>query len=147
MSGQRKVKLVRPGEGRAVNVVGDTYRFLAVGGDTDRSYMLMETEVPPGGGPPPHYHRREEEGFYILEGEFEFRAEGEVIRVGRGTFLNLPKESRHAFRNIGTTTGRMLVLCAPAGIESFFVAADRKGPEDLLRLAEAAGITILPPED
>ena len=58
-----------PTEGRTIAVVGDVYRFLATGADTNGKYAMWEAIVPPGGGPPPHVHSREEEGFYILEGE------------------------------------------------------------------------------
>jgi mannose-6-phosphate isomerase-like protein (cupin superfamily) len=146
MAEQRKLKVVRPGEGRTVHVVGDTYRFLAVGGDTDRGYFLMEATTPPGGGPPLHYHTREEEGFYILDGEFEFAADGETVRAGPGTFLTLPKLSRHMLKNVGDRPGRMLVLCAPAGIEDFFAAGDGQGSEELVAAAARHGIHIIPPE-
>src|SRR5678816_4844138 len=58
-----------PTQGRTIAVVGDVYRFLATGEDTNGQYALWEALVPPGGGPPPHVHSREEEGFYVLEGE------------------------------------------------------------------------------
>ena len=48
-----------PSEGRTVAVVGDVYRFLATGEDTDGKYALWEAIVPPAGGPPPHVHSRE----------------------------------------------------------------------------------------
>jgi hypothetical protein len=41
-----------PGQGRTVAVVGDVYRFLATGVDTNGTYALWEAIVPPGGGPP-----------------------------------------------------------------------------------------------
>jgi hypothetical protein len=47
-----------PAKGRTIAVVGDVYRFLAVGDETDGKYALWETVVPPGGGPPPHVHSR-----------------------------------------------------------------------------------------
>jgi quercetin dioxygenase-like cupin family protein len=141
---ERKIKVTRAGEGAVCNVVGDTYRFLGTG-DTDATYFLMEAVVPPGGGTPPHLHTREEEGFYILDGEFEFTADGESMRAGTGTFVNLPKESRHFFRNVGKRPARMLILCAPAGIEGFFAAADGQGPEKVVELATRYGIHILPP--
>ena len=56
-------------EGRTIAIVGDVYRFLVTGDDTNGKYAIWEAIVPPGGGPPPHVHSREEEGFYILEGE------------------------------------------------------------------------------
>jgi hypothetical protein len=65
--------LRKPYEGRSIAVVGDVYRFLATGEDTNGKYALWEAIVPPGGGPPPHVHSREEEGFFILEGEIILR--------------------------------------------------------------------------
>lgn len=71
--------LRKPTEGRTLAVVGDVYRFLATGEDTDGKYALWEAVVPPGGGPPPHVHSRDEEGFYILEGEITFQVGGERV--------------------------------------------------------------------
>jgi hypothetical protein len=34
---------------------------------------VLESVVQPSTGPEPHRHSREEEGFYILEGQYEFR--------------------------------------------------------------------------
>jgi len=59
----------RPDQGMAIAVVGDVYRFLATGDETDGRYAMFEAFVLPGGGPPPHTHSREEESFYVLEGE------------------------------------------------------------------------------
>jgi hypothetical protein len=72
-------------------------------------------------------------------------ADGESVRASAGTFVNLPKESRHLIRNVGDRPGRMLVLCAPAGIEGFFAAADGQGPDKVVELAPRYGIHILPP--
>src|ERR671934_266177 len=43
----------KPAEGRTIAVVGDVYRFLATGEDTNGKYALWEAVVPPGGGPSP----------------------------------------------------------------------------------------------
>jgi quercetin dioxygenase-like cupin family protein len=112
--------LRKPAEGRCVGVFGDVYRFMATGEETDGRYALWEAIVPPGGGPPPHIHSREEEGFYILEGEITFQT-GEKRFVARaGTFANMPVGSLHSFRNESTTTARMLISVAPAGLERMF---------------------------
>jgi len=71
-------------ESRTIAVVGDVYRFLATGEDTNGKYALWEAIVPPGGGPPPHVHSREEEGFYVLEGEITFTVNGERAWRRRG---------------------------------------------------------------
>ena len=73
MSKAHQLTLRSPREGRTIAVVGDVYRFLATGEDTDGKYALWEAIVPPGSGTPPHVHSREEEDFYILEGEITFQ--------------------------------------------------------------------------
>ena len=89
-----------PTEGRTIAVVGDVYRFLAVGEETDGKYALWEAIVPPGGGPPPHVHSREEEGFYILEGEVTFTVGDERIVASAGLFANMPVGTLHSFKNV-----------------------------------------------
>ena len=75
----REPVLRPPQQGRTIAVVGDVYRFLATGEETQGRYAILEAIVPPGGGPPPHVHSREEEGFYILEGEITFMVGAERI--------------------------------------------------------------------
>jgi quercetin dioxygenase-like cupin family protein len=109
-----------PGEGRTIAVVGDVYRFLATGDDTNGKYALWEAIVPPGGGPPPHVHSREEEGFYILEGEITFTIDGERLVAKTGMFANMPVGIPHSFTNESGRPAKMLISVAPAGLERMF---------------------------
>jgi quercetin dioxygenase-like cupin family protein len=109
-----------PPQGRTVAVVGDVYRFLATGEDTDGKYALWEAVVPPGGGPPPHVHSKEEEGFYVLEGETTFTVNGERVVATAGTFANMPVGTLHSFKNESSKPTRMLISVAPAGLEQMF---------------------------
>jgi quercetin dioxygenase-like cupin family protein len=119
----------KPGEGRTVAVVGDVYRFLAVGEETGGRYALWESVVPPGGGPPPHVHSREEEGFYVLEGEVTFLAGDERIVAGPGVFINMPVGTQHTFKNESSQPARMLISVAPAGLERMFFEVGVPVPE------------------
>ena len=112
--------LRRPAEGRTVAIVGDVYRFLATGDDTDGKYALWEAIVPPGGGPPPHVHSREEEGFYILEGEITFTIDGQPLIASPGMFANMAVGTWHSFKNESGKPAKMLILVAPAGLEQMF---------------------------
>ncbi len=148
-----------PGEGPVIAVVGDVYRFLATGAETDGRYATIEAVVPPGGGPPPHTHSREEESFYVLEGEITFTVNGERVVAGPGTFANMPVGSLHAFKNESSRTARMLISVAPAGLEEMFfevgvplpegsTTAPPPTPEEIGRLLAAApryGVEIKPP--
>jgi quercetin dioxygenase-like cupin family protein len=129
--------LRRPGHGRTVAVVGDAYRFLATGAETDGKYALFEAFVAPGGGPPLHVHSREEEGFYVLEGEIVFTINGERVVASAGTFANVPVGTLHSFKNESAAPARMLISVAPAGLEQMFFEVG-------VPLAEGA-TTTLPP--
>src|SRR5580698_1134659 len=120
MSSLRQPILRQPSEGRTIGVVGDVYRFLATGDDTDGKYALFEAIVPPGGGPPPHVHSREEEGFFILEGEITFWIDGKTLVATAGMSANMPVGVTHAFKNQSSQPGRLLILVAPAGLEQMF---------------------------
>src|SRR5438094_1108869 len=109
------------GEGRTVAVVGDVYRFLATGEDTNGKYALWEALVPPGGGPPPHVHSREEEGFYVLDGEITFLIGADRLVAAAGTFANMPVDTPHSFKNESNRPARMLISVAPAGLERMFI--------------------------
>ena len=109
-----------PPQGRTIAVVGDVYRFLATGQDTNGKYALFEALVGPGGGPPPHVHSREEEGFYVLEGEITFTVNGERVVAKAGTFANMPVGTPHSFKNEGDRPARMLISLTPAGLEQMF---------------------------
>lgn len=109
-----------PSEGRTISVVGDVYRFLATGEDTDGKYALIEAIVPPGGGPPPHVHSREEEGFYILEGEITFIVAENRIVATAGMFANMPVGTPHSFKNESSRPAKMLISMTPAGLEQMF---------------------------
>src|SRR5205809_5336696 len=110
----------KPAQGRTIAVVGDVYRFLATGEDTNGKYALWEAIVPPGGGPPPHVHSREEEGFYILEGEITFTIDGKPRIATAGMFANMPVGMPHSFKNESNKPAKMLISVAPAGLEKMF---------------------------
>jgi quercetin dioxygenase-like cupin family protein len=121
MSSHRPPLLRSPADGRTIAVVGDVYRFLATGAETDGKYALLEATVFPGGGPPPHVHSREEESFYILEGEITFTIDGNRQVATAGMFANMPVGTPHSFRNESPQPARMLISVAPAGLEQMFL--------------------------
>jgi len=152
--------ITRPNDGRCIAVVGDIYRFLAVGEQTAGKYAMCDALVPPGGGPPPHIHSREEESFYILEGEVALTVNGEKIIATAGTFANVPVGTPHSFKNESDRPARMIITVAPAGMEQMFfeigtpveVGTQTAPPptkEEIAKLIEAApryGIELLPPK-
>ena len=152
--------IMQPGQGRTIAVVGDVYRFLATGDDTNGKYALWEAIVPPGGGPPPHVHSREEEGFYILEGEITFTIDGKPLVATAGMFANMPVGTPHSFKNESSRPAKMLISVAPAGLEKMFFEVGLPVPqgattaspptkeeiEKLLAVAPRYGVEIRLPE-
>lgn len=152
--------LRKPAEGRTIAVVGDVYRFLATGEETNGKYALWEAIVPPGGGPPPHVHSREEEGFYVLSGEITFTINDEKIVAKAGMFANMPVGTPHSFKNETRKPAKMLISVAPAGLEKMFFEVgvpleegattaqppSREEIEKLLTVAPMYGVEILVPE-
>jgi quercetin dioxygenase-like cupin family protein len=106
---------------RHVWVVGDTYTILVSGKQTDGRYCLIDMLVPDGGGPPPHRHDYEEM-FSLLDGELEFTFRGETRTVKAPVTVNIPANAPHAFKNVSGRTVHMLCMCAPAGLDEFFLA-------------------------
>ena len=158
----RPTPIVRgPEEGECIYAGGDLYRFLAVKNETGGYYGLWEAIVPPGGGPPPHLHRREEEGFYVIDGCVTVYADGLEIDAVPGSFVHMPRGSKHWFRNNTENDAKMLVLVAPGGMEAMFqetgtTVRDRTSPipplsetekQRILNAAPAYGIEILKPQD
>ena len=125
-------------EGRTIAVVGDVYRFLATGDDTNGKYAMWEAIVPPGGGPPPHVHSREEEGFYILEGEITLHVGDKRVVAMAGMFANMPVGTPHSFKNESNKPAKMLISVAPAGLEQMFFEFGVPLPE--------GSTTALPPK-
>lgn len=121
---------------QTIAVVGDVYRILADGSDTQGHYAMIDAIVPPGGGPPPHIHRREEEAFFILEGEITFSIDGQRIVASAGQFANVSIGTLHAFKNESDRPARMLITVAPAGLEQMFLEVGTLLP---------AGTTQAPP--
>jgi len=151
--------LRQPNEGQTIAIVGDVYRFMATGDDTDGKYATFEAVVRPCGGPPPHIHSREEESFYVLEGEITFQVGDERIVAKAGTFANMPVGSLHSFRNDTDRLARMIISVAPAGLEKMFlevgqpVAFGQQAPppskaeiDKLLAVAPSYGIEIRLPQ-
>jgi quercetin dioxygenase-like cupin family protein len=144
-----------PGAGPVLNVLGVTQVYKLTSGDTGGALSLCEATVPPGAGAPPHVHANEDESFFVLSGEVLVEVEGEAAprRVGPGGFVFGARGRRHAFRNIGDQTARLLVLAMPsANIDHMFGEIDAAlaggGAPDLANLAAIAarhGVTIEPP--
>jgi len=92
----------------------------ATGEATDGRFCLMEhVTMPPGMASPYHTHHNEDEAFYVLDGHVRFVCDGKWLNAGPGTWVFGPREIPHGFKVVGSRPARMLLMCAPAGLEKF----------------------------
>jgi quercetin dioxygenase-like cupin family protein len=110
-----------------------------------RSTVLIQSS-PPGGGPPPHSHKNEDETFFVLEGEYELLLNGVSHKLIAGESMHAMRGSVHAFRNVGTTPGKMLTVVVPAGLENYLeeisVFSIPDGMLQVLEISKRHGITF-----
>ena len=91
---------------------------------------FLEYDVGPGyEGPGPHYHERHVDSFYVLEGELEFRIDGETLRASAGTYVLVPPRVVHAFTNAGPRRARFLNVHAPERGFVDYLRARARGEE------------------
>lgn len=114
-----------PGSGQVVGVLGAHSTFKVLSAQTGGAYAVLEQEVPAGRGPPLHVHRHETEIFYILEGQFEVTIGGQKVPAAVGALVVGPRDIPHTFRNVGTTTGKLLLTIIPGRFADFFLEEDR----------------------
>ena len=119
----RKIKILEPNKGKHIAIVGDINTILASKEDTGGTYSFIEAKVFPGGGPIPHIQTREHEGFYVVEGQIIFIVDGQRIEAKPGTFVNIPPDVLHSFKNETNENAKMIIVLSPAGLEQFFVEA------------------------
>jgi quercetin dioxygenase-like cupin family protein len=124
----RMPKFIPPGGGLSIWWMGDDrITFQATSADTNGAYAFWVDEPPGHVGPPKHVHSREEEGFYVIEGQVEFRA-GDIDAVlTKDTFIALPKGIPHSWINTSTGPARLITFTAGAGNEGFFLTLGASG--------------------
>lgn len=115
---------VQSGEGRTLKTpTDDTITIKADTLQTNGSLSVFELVVAPARGPALHTHLREDEVWWVLEGDFRFKAGDTELRASTGGMAFGPRGTPHAFQNIGPTPGRLLVITTPSGVERLFEQA------------------------
>lgn len=134
-------RILLPGEGESV-AIGTTTRttFKAVGRETDNRIGLFEHHMAPGApGASPHLHRERLETFYVLDGVVEMHLDGRGFEAPAGSYVQIPENTVHGFRNPYGEPATMLILFSPDyGHDGYFkelsklTANGRKATEEEL---------------
>ena len=98
----------------------DVTELLATRQQTAGALGLFRQTIAPKSGPPAHIHQAEDEFFYVVSGVFSVKLGDRVVSVPAQSFIFVPRGTAHAFRNVGTEPGVLLVGVTPGGFEKIF---------------------------
>jgi quercetin dioxygenase-like cupin family protein len=162
MENQTPLTFKGPLDGDTISMVGDTYRILVSGKETNGVYAAIDMLIPPNGGPGPHAHAAVQEAFYILEGELEVKTQNGAYTAKKGAYVNIPLGGLvHQFKNKTNTLVHMVCIVTPAGMEDMFreigqpvapgefLPPPQLGPDELkkfMEIAERYGQKLYPPD-
>ena len=98
----------------------DFTEVLASRQQTAGTLGVFRQTIAPKSGPPTHIHKAEDEFFYVVSGEFSIKVGDRIVSAPADSFLFVPRGTPHAFRNVGTQPGVILVGVVPGGFEKMF---------------------------
>lgn len=137
-------RILLPGEGDSVQIGTTTHTaFKAIGKETDDRLGLFEHSMAPGAaGASPHIHREQLEAFYVLDGVVELHLDGSTFAAPRGTYVQVPENVAHGFRNPYEDPAKMLIIFTPGknreqyfeGLAELYRDGRRPSEEELLDL-------------
>jgi mannose-6-phosphate isomerase-like protein (cupin superfamily) len=142
---------VQPGEGKVLPTpTGDSVTIKADNQATNGSLTVAEFLISPNQGPALHTHLREDEVWYVLEGEFRFKAGNAIFHASTGGLAFGPRGTPHCFQNIADVPGRLLVITTPSGMERFFeefaeLLPTPPDPDTVAALGRANGYEFIGP--
>lgn len=134
------------GQEEVLSVMGIKIIVKLSGVETSNASSVVEMDIPINGGPGIHIDTRWDESWYVVEGSFAFTIDDKKIEATTGGFAYAPKGVPHSFKNIGQTTGKILMTTVPAGVENFFRDAHqatlhgKPDKETMVAIQESHGI-------
>ena len=153
---------VDPSAGKILSVVGDNYRILVSGKQTNGAFATIDMLIPPQSGPGPHSHAGFNETFYVIDGEVEVHSEAGTYTAKKGSYVVVPEGGIvHYFKNESNEVAHLLCTVVPAGLDEFFEEIgkpaalgefttpppmDPETMKKLLAIAEKYGQVLYPPD-
>jgi len=142
--------VLRPGEGRDIDMGNFRMSLKASADDTMGAISLLEAEEPANFGPPMHIHHDAAEAFYVISGEYVIFIGDDEYICPAGSFIYIPAGALHGFR-VGAVASRKLNIYAPAAMVGYFdelsaaIARDEMDDETLGEIARRYGMEVIGP--
>src|SRR5712692_7878548 len=114
--------VLRPGEGRAIDLGGFQMSVKATKEETNGAFSLLEATEPPDFGPPLHTHHDAAEAFYVLQGEYIIFIDSQEFVSPAGSFIFIP--ARGAPRVQGWTRSQPQAQPVRAGGDGWIFRRD-----------------------
>ena len=148
-----RVAVAKPGENRfafTTTAQAKTSPCKVTNEDSGGACTVLELNALPRSGPFLHVHHREDEWYYVLSGEFIFKAGSEEYNLLTGASIWLPRGIPHVWANTTSVDGKLILVCQPGGFEKFFdeignVPMDKKNSETMKELMAKYGMEMLGP--
>ena len=106
-------------EGEAVWMFDALDTIKADADHTGGAFSVIEFLDFQGSSVPLHINETWDRGFYVLDGEYTFVIEDRSQVASAGTWVFVPRKTRHAWR-CNAPRGRILNVTVPAGFERFY---------------------------
>ena len=122
-SANGEVSVAQPGESRFAFSTAQQTKLSPcklTGADTGGALSAFELSALPQTGPFLHVHHREDEWYYVLSGEFLFKAGGVEHTLPTGASIWLPRGIPHVWANTSNAEAKLILVCKPGGFEKFF---------------------------
>jgi quercetin dioxygenase-like cupin family protein len=106
-------------EGITINFYKTKMVFKTMLIETNNSYSTILMTHQPLVGPALHIHPYGPETFFIINGDYTFTLDGEIIEATKGDFIIIPTNAPHKYKS-GKLGGQMLVT-TPPNVEKYFL--------------------------
>ena len=153
MENAPRPKHFRPGEGTTYQLGRMSMTFKTTAGEGWNAYTVCEAIEPPGSGAGHHRHPTYDETFVICEGHYDFRLDGNLLKLGSGDVVFVPRGTPHGFVSTGPEVGRQIIISSPGGIFDAMIAEvtmldtgspTRAASEEARAVATRYGLEFLP---
>ena len=106
----------KPGEGKTFMLGRMRMTFKTTADENWSAYTVCEAIEPPESGAGYHRHPTYDETFVICEGQYDFRLDGKLLKLGPGDVIFVPRGTPHGFVNVGPVVGRQIIISSPGGV-------------------------------
>ena len=143
----------RPGEGKTFKIGRMSMTFKTTAAEGWNAYTVCEAIEPPGSGAGYHRHPTYDETFIICVGNYEFRLGEELLKLGAGDVVFVPRGTPHGFVCMGPEVGRQLIISSPGGVFDAMIAEvtmldtgtpNRQASEEAKAIATRYGLEFIP---